>query len=75
MIKKSLMKKFLFIGSGFFLIIGCLFYLFLDAFHDPNFRTMQDKIASADGVDLTGLRDLRASGGFSVSYGDIKKKA
>jgi hypothetical protein len=74
MIKKSLMKKFIFVGSGLVLIIGCLFYLFLDAFHDPNFRTMQDKIANAESVDLTGLRDLRASGGFSVSYADIKKR-
>lgn len=74
MIKKSFKKRLLFIGSGFIIIIGCLFYLFLDAFHDPNFRTMQDKISSTERVDLTGLRDLRASGGFSVSYADIKKR-
>jgi hypothetical protein len=56
------MKKYL--TKTRVLLIGCIVaiismasYLFFDAFYgDVHFRTMQDSISDAKGVDLTGLR-------------------
>lgn len=72
--KRSLKKKLIFIGGGLVLFIGGLFALFFDGLYDTNFRTMQDPISSTEKVDLRGLRELKASGGFSVNYANIKKR-
>ncbi len=64
----------LFIG-GFILIIGGLgYFLSTDTYSQARFRTMQDPIPSQEKVDLTGLRDLPASGGPVVHFLDLKKK-
>lgn len=73
--KGTFKKKIIFTAISLcVLLIGGLIYLFCDAFYDPNFRTMQDKLTTQEVVDLTGLQELRASGGFSVGYGDIKRR-
>lgn len=70
-----LKKKVAYSLVGLFtLCVSILAFLFMDALYDPNFRTMQDPIKTEDSVDLTGLRELRASGGFSVGYRDIKRR-
>ena len=73
--KMTVKKKviFSFIGLSV-LCLGGLAFLFADAFYDSNFRSMQDEIIADEDVDLTGLRELRASGGFSVGYRDIKRR-
>jgi hypothetical protein len=71
---KSFKKKLLLIGCALLFLIGGLAYLFYEGFYDTNFRTMQDPIASTEKVDLTGLRELKASGGRSVNFADIHKR-
>lgn len=47
-----------------FVIVGLTIFLSFDMFWGGhNHRTMQDKIASTENVDLTGLREIKASGG------------
>jgi len=47
-----------------FVMIGLIVFLFFDGFYGGHkFRTMQDHISSAENVDLTGLREIKASGG------------
>lgn len=72
--RKPFKKKLLFIGGTLLLLIGGLAYLFYEGFYDTNFRTMQDPIATTEKVDLTGLRELKASGGRSVNFADIHKR-
>lgn len=76
------MKKF-FNKKNFIISIGILFIstffvvfylLSTDEYTDSKFRTMQDKIASTEQVDLTGLRELSASGGPIVDFATLKKK-
>lgn len=62
--RKYLRTKNILIAS-FLLIIGAVIFLFFDAFYGgQKFRTMQDKIYSFEDVDLTGLREIKASGGM-----------
>ncbi|MBS0271779.1 MAG: hypothetical protein JSR85_03950 [Proteobacteria bacterium] len=51
-----------------------MLFLFLEAFFSSNFRTTQDKIWSTQHVDLTGLRELKASGGTSVRFPDLRRR-
>jgi len=62
------------IGGGSVLFVIFLLYLFLDAFYGSNFRAMQDTILTTQQVDLTGLRDLQASGGTSVRFTDLQRR-
>lgn len=55
-------------------MIAFLLYLFFDAFYGSNFRSMQDTIWSTQQVDLRGLRDLRASGGTSIRFSDLRRR-
>ncbi|MBX9621003.1 MAG: hypothetical protein K2X28_03085 [Alphaproteobacteria bacterium] len=45
-----------------------------DDYTNAPFRTMQDRISSAEQVDLRGLRELQASGGPSIDFDDLKKR-
>jgi len=54
--------------------IGFLLFIFLEAFFGGNFRTSRDTIWSMQPVNLTGLRELNASGGTSVRFPDLKRK-
>lgn len=73
--KMTVKKKVVFSIIGLsILCLGGIAFLFADAFYDSNFRTMQDEIVTEEDVDLTGLRELRASGGFSVDYRDVKRR-
>lgn len=69
-------KNVLFSFCTFFIIIASvvLFILFTDNYTDAKFRTMQDKIASSESVDLTGLRELPVSGGPPTDFQTLKKK-
>ncbi|MBY0500539.1 MAG: hypothetical protein K2P93_00870 [Alphaproteobacteria bacterium] len=70
-------KKNFFIGSGIFCLIALIttFYLLLtDDYTDAKFRTMQDELPSSEKFDITGLRELQASGGPIVDFSDLKKK-
>ena len=73
MMKFMRMRNIL-IGMSIGLFIGLLFYLFFEAFFDRNFRTTQDTIWFNQQVDLTGLRELQASGGTSVRFPDLKRR-
>ncbi len=67
------LRNILIIGSaGWF--VGLMLFLFFEAFYSGNFRTTQDRIWSSQQVDLTGLRELNASGGNSVRFSDLKRK-
>ncbi len=66
-------RNILFLGCASFLIF--LFILFYDAFpRVKRFRTTQDEISSPGAVDLTGLKDLHASGGSLPGFPDLQKK-
>lgn len=69
-------RNCLFYGAIFIiLIISILTYLLsTDEYADANFRTMQDEIVSSQSVDLTGLRELSASGGPILDFPILKKK-
>lgn len=67
-------KKRIFIGSLLIALIVVLLYLFLDAFYGSNFRSTQNRILSLQEVNVTGLRDLRASGGTSVRFLDLQRR-
>lgn len=70
---KSLKKRIAWMGGGLFLLIGAFVFLFFDGFYGgTHFRTMQDKIASSESVDLTGMRELQASGGMPPRFADLK---
>ena len=73
--KKYLTKTSLLIGGGFGFIILLLVFLFFDAFYGGNnFRTMQDPISSTQKVDLTGLREIQASGGNAPRFVDLQRR-
>jgi len=74
MMKKFLRPKNLFLLAGFSALIGFMLFLFFEAFVSGNFRTTQDKIWSTQQVNMTGLRELKASGGTSVRFYDLKRK-
>ncbi|MBX9786439.1 MAG: hypothetical protein K2Y08_03775 [Alphaproteobacteria bacterium] len=63
------------VGILFFLILFFLVYFVsTDDYTNAPFRTMQDRISSAEQVDLRGLRELLASGGPSVDFDDLSKR-
>lgn len=73
--KKYLTKTSLLIGGGFGFIILLLVFLFFDAFYGGNnFRTMQDPISSSKKVNLTGLREIQASGGNAPRFSDLQRR-
>ena len=72
---KPLLKiKNIFIGGMVILAIGLSYALFTDEYSQAKFRTMQDNISSHEKVDLSGLRELHASGGPIVNFPELKKK-
>ncbi|MBY0292016.1 MAG: hypothetical protein K2W92_01850 [Alphaproteobacteria bacterium] len=72
---KTLLKnKFFLIGSILVLFTGFGVYLFFDGFYARKFRTMQDEFLTTTDVNLTGLRELRASGSDIVNLLFIKQK-
>lgn len=69
-------KRYVLFGFGtcfIFIIIVSIFLLFTEDYKNAKFRTMQDQIASSEPVDLTGLRELSASGGPIVDFPTLKK--
>jgi hypothetical protein len=72
--KKLLRPRNLLIIGGLSSFIGFMLFLFLEAFFSGNFRTTQDKIWSTQQVNLTGLREVKASGGTSIRFQDLKRK-
>lgn len=61
--KKLFRTKNVLYGVSALLLIGT-FWLFFDGFYGgTRFRTLQDKIKDPQGVDLTGLSNVQASGG------------
>lgn len=70
--KKFFTKKRLLIGGSSFFFLGLLLFIFLDAFYAGNFRSMQGIIWSTQDIDLRGLREMRASGGTSIRFPDLK---
>lgn len=72
--RRFLTKRNALIGTGFISVIVFLLFIFLDAFYGSNFRSMQDPILTLKEVNVTGLRDLHASGGTSVRFWDLKRR-
>jgi hypothetical protein len=72
--RKFLNLRNLLMFGGIGLFIALLLFLFLEAFYSSNFRTTQDPLASASSVNLKGLRELKASGGTSVLFPDLKRR-
>lgn len=72
--KKFLRLRSIFLLTGFSLFVGLMLFLFLEAFYSSNFRTTHDTIRLAHNVDLRGLRELKASGGTSVRFPDLKRR-
>lgn len=73
MIKFFTKKRILIGGFSVFLIIFLL-YIFLDAFYGSNFRSMHDRILTTQDVNVTGLRELQASGSTSVRFLDLQRR-
>ena len=77
MIRTNLKRKYLFIGIGLisFFILFIVFYLIsTDDYSNAKFRTMQGNFSTRKKVDLTGLRDLKASGGPIINFSKLRKK-
>lgn len=73
--KKYLTKTSILIGGGVGFMILLMVFLFFDAFYGGNnFRTMQDPIPSSQKVDLTGLREIQASGGNAPRFSDLQRR-
>lgn len=72
--KSFFTKKRALIGGGLIFLIVFPLYLFIDAFYGSHFRSMQDKVSFSQDVNVTGLQDLRASGGTSVRFLDLKRR-
>lgn len=60
--------------STLILIIGVIYLLSTDTYSQAKFRTMQDPVFSSQKIDLTGLKELHASGGPIVDFSDLKQK-
>lgn len=66
---------FIFFTTIFIVFISvCAFHIISDNFARAKFRTMQDKIASSEGVNLTGLDKLSASGAPFMDLATLKTK-
>lgn len=72
LLKKTSLKKVIIGGIGAFVLVLSL--LFFDAFYGRNFRSMEDKIGSAQEVDLRGLHNVYASGGSPTCFTSLKWK-
>jgi len=72
--KKFLTKKSALIGMPLGCLMIFIIYLFADLFYVSNFRTMQDHLSLSEQVDLTGLRELHASGGAPLCFSDLQHK-
>ncbi len=55
-------KRTLF-GGGIGIFAGLILFVIWNAYFGGEFHTMQDKIVSSEKVDLTGMRQIQASGG------------
>jgi hypothetical protein len=72
---KFLKRISIFLSMGLFLFLGFFVFSSLELFdEDPRFRTMQDKIASSQSLDLRGLREMRASGGAVPNFPELQRK-
>jgi hypothetical protein len=67
-------KKIILAISIIGLFISFICFVFLDAYDMKEFRSMQDEIPSTQEVDLTGLREIRASGGYLPRFPTLAKK-
>ncbi len=56
------------------LFIGFVCFVFFEAYEMKEIRTMQDEIHSTEKVDLTGLREMRASGGNLPRFPTLARK-
>ncbi|MBY0272083.1 MAG: hypothetical protein K2X02_01525 [Alphaproteobacteria bacterium] len=75
--KRILKLKYIKNGGAILLFLGLFFLIYFvstDDYTNAPFRTMQDRISSAEQVDLNGLRELQASGGSSIDFDDLKKR-
>jgi hypothetical protein len=63
-----------FITGTLAIFIGFMLFLFFEAHFSGNYRTTQDTIWSGQHINLTGLREMKASGGTSVRFPDLKRK-
>jgi len=63
---------------SFLAVIGIFFgficFVFVDIYDLKIYRTMQDKIKSQEYVDLTGLREIQASGGYLPRLPTLARK-
>lgn len=64
----------IFIAGALSAFLGLGFFLFYEAYFNMNFRTTNDEIVFTQGLDLRGLRELKASGGTSVHFSDLKRR-
>jgi hypothetical protein len=74
--RKTLSKRTLLVGGGIILLavfVTVIYLLSTDRYTDAKIRTMQDPIVSSEKVDLTGLREIQASGGPIINFSNLKK--
>ncbi|MBX9787083.1 MAG: hypothetical protein K2Y08_07080 [Alphaproteobacteria bacterium] len=72
--KRLFKLRNIFIAGALSALIGLGFFLFYEAYFNTNFRTTTDAIVFAQGLDLRGLQELKASGGTSVHFPDLKRR-
>ena len=71
---KGSKKKYVLAIGILSLLIGLICLVFIEAHQMQDIRTMQDEIHSTEKVDLTGLRDIRASGGNLPRFPTLAKR-
>lgn len=67
------LKKIIIVSALVF-ICSATYFLSTDRYSQAKFRTMQDQIVPHEELDLTGLKELQASGGAIVNFPELKKK-
>ncbi len=67
-----LTRKHVLVSTVTTLLLGIITFVYIDAYSGNKFRTMQDRISTTEGIDLTGLENLHISGGNIPRYPSLK---
>ena len=67
-------RKYVLVIGSIGLFIGFIGFVFIEAYNMKDIRTMQDEIYSTKPIDLTGLRDIRASGSNLPHFSTLEKR-
>ncbi len=72
MVRTFLRRKSILVGGGIGVFAGLIIFILCNAYFGDEFHTMQDKISPSEKVDLTGMRQIQASGGSLPRFPALK---